>query len=298
MNTVFSEINMCRLVAYLGKKDVLLGDVLVKPVNSLVSQSLQARETNIPTNGDGFGLGWYVPEINSEPALFTSTTPAWSDRNLLHLTSKIKSSAFFAHVRAASEGGVTQYNCHPFVFEDWMLMHNGCIDGFIHVKRHLRRLLDDDIYNWIKGDTDSEHLFALFLQLAKGRDLSTVGYLSNILEETFTQVLALAELYNSGGVSYFNVCLTDGRRMIASRYCNDPDNQPLSMHYCVGNHLLIVDKESQFNTPLMSKEGSQQCVLVSSEKLSNVTSEWHMVPSNHWLLVDEDYTVTLRRLRL
>jgi len=288
---------MCRLVAYLGQRDVLLDDVLVKPVNSLVSQSLQARETNIPTNGDGFGLGWYAPDVSQEPALFTSTTPAWSDRNLSHLTSKIKSSVFFAHVRAASEGGVTQYNCHPFVFENWMLMHNGCIDGFIHVKRHLRRLLDDDIYNWIKGDTDSEHLFALFLQRSKGRDLSTLTQVADILEETFAETLALANLYNPGGMSYFNVCLTDGKRLITSRYCNDPDNKPLTMHYCAGNHL-IASQESQSDKPLMAKEGNQQCVLVSSEKLSNFASEWHMVPFNHLLLVDEDYSITLRRLKL
>ena len=69
---------MCRLAAYLGQTEVLLEDVLVKPVNSLVSQSLKARETDVMTNGDGFGLGWYVPKISSEPALFTSTTPTLS----------------------------------------------------------------------------------------------------------------------------------------------------------------------------------------------------------------------------
>src|SRR5438876_12361096 len=105
---------MCRLVAYLGK-EVLLEDVLVKPVNSIVMQSLHARESTIPTNGDGFGVGWYASHISPEPALFTSVFPAWNDRNLLNLTAKIKSSCFFAHVRAAGAGGVTNYNCHPFV---------------------------------------------------------------------------------------------------------------------------------------------------------------------------------------
>lgn len=288
---------MCRLVAYLGNKEVLLEDVLVKPFNSLVLQSLQARETTVPTNGDGFGLGWYVPSISTEPALFTSTTPAWSDMNLMHLTAKIQSSTFFAHVRAASEGGVTQYNCHPFVFHDWMLMHNGCIDGFRAVKRHLRRLLDDDIYNWIKGDTDSEHLFALFLQLAKGRDLSKISTLADILEETFREALKLAKSYYPEGVSYFNVCLTDGRRLLASRYCSAPNIKPLTMHYCVGSQLIAKDAEYP-DKPLMEAAGPQDCILVSSEKLSNVGSEWHVVPPNHVLLVDDDFSVSLRRFKL
>jgi glutamine amidotransferase len=115
---------------------------LVKPVNSIVMQSLHARESTIPTNGDGFGLGWYVPSISVEPALFMSISPAWNDRNLLHLTAKIKSPCFFAHVRAASSGGVANYNCHPFIHEQWMLMHNGRINDFIVIKRHLRHLLE------------------------------------------------------------------------------------------------------------------------------------------------------------
>src|SRR5215216_2121688 len=97
---------MCRFVAFIGE-ETLLQDILVKPYNSIVMQSLHARETKIPTNGDGFGLGWYAKKISPHPALFTSIAPAWNDRNLLSLTSKIKSKCFFAHVRAASAGGVT-----------------------------------------------------------------------------------------------------------------------------------------------------------------------------------------------
>lgn len=288
---------MCRLVAYLGKNEVLLDDVLVKPINSLVSQSLRARETDVPTNGDGFGLGWYVPSISQEPALFTSTTPAWSDRNLLSLTSKIKASSFFAHVRAASEGGVTQYNCHPFVFKQWMLMHNGCISDFKHVKRHLRRLLDDDIYNWIKGDTDSEHLFALLLQLAKGRQLTSIHDVADVLEASFAEALALAKSFNPDGVSYFNVCLTDGHRLIVSRYCNNAAYEPLTMHYSVGSQF-ILRAEDNCDDPLMIQDGLPGSVLVSSEKLGNVDAEWKMLPPNHLLLVDEDMQVSVRRLRL
>jgi len=174
---------MCRIVAYLGCPSVL-ADVLVTPKNSIVMQSLHARETNLRVNGDGFGVGWYVPEISTSPALFTSISPAWNDHNLLHLTAKTKSPCFFAHVRSASTGGVTKYNCHPFIYGNWMFMHNGEINDFILIKRHLRHLLDDDIYDWIKGATDSEHLFALFLQLAKNRDLTQLSTVADVLQET------------------------------------------------------------------------------------------------------------------
>src|SRR5688572_25004900 len=104
---------MCRFVAYIGKEDMLLAELLAKPNNSLIKQSLLARESRTPTNGDGFGVGWYTP-FDKTPALFTSLSPAWNDQNLAYLAKKTRAPLFFAHIRAASTGGISQFNCHPF----------------------------------------------------------------------------------------------------------------------------------------------------------------------------------------
>lgn len=271
---------MCRLVAYLGQ-NILLEDVLVKPINSIVMQSLRARESSIPTNGDGFGLGWYAPDISPAPALFTSIAPAWNDRNLLNLTAKIQAPAFFAHVRAASAGGVTQYNCHPFAYGNWMLMHNGGIHKFSSIKRYIRRLLDDDIYDWIKGETDSEHLFALFLQLAKGRDLEQLSVVADVLQETFVIIEQLLQTHHQSGISHYNICLTDGHRLLASRYCTDESVIPETLHYTESNPF---------------KDGARNCVLISSEKLTDTEAEWQTVPAHHLILVDYDRRVQFRAL--
>ncbi len=282
---------MCRLVAYLGH-EVLLESVLVKPINSIVMQSLHARESKIPTNGDGFGLGWYAPDISTTPALFRSTSPAWNDNNLLHLTAKIKSPCFFAHVRAASAGGVTHYNCHPFIHGNWMLMHNGEIFNFMDVKRHLRHLLEDDIYNWIQGETDSEHLFALFLQLSKGKDLTNLSVVADVLQETLAQIIQLIKEFSVPGPSYFNICLTDGQRILASRYCNDKRLVPETMHYSFGSHYVV--KNGHYH--LVAKEGKRGSLLIASEKLTNFDAEWHDVPANHLMMVDADLSLQLRSL--
>lgn len=278
---------MCRFVAYLGSP-ILLEDILVKPANSLIMQSLHARESNIPTNGDGFGLGWYNPEISEEPALFTSIFPAWNDRNLLNLTAKIKSPCFAAHVRAASNSGVTNYNCHPFVHGKWLFMHNGDISNFILIKRHLRRLLDDDLYNWIQGETDSEHFFALFLQLAKTKDLSKNSVVADVLQDTFIKINELIENYAGGkNESYFNLCLTDGKRLIASRYCTIKNEMPESLHYFTGKGI-----HKYFNIHGFA----QKSALISSEKLTNFNADWQDVPANHILLIDEEHLIELREI--
>jgi glutamine amidotransferase len=282
--------DMCRLVAYLGP-ELLLEDILVKPINSIIMQSLHARESQIPTNGDGFGLGWYAPEISPDPAVFTSIFPAWNDQNLLHLTAKIKSPAFFAHVRAASSGGVSNANCHPFIYGPWMLMHNGEIHNFIIIKRHLRHLLDDDIYHWIQGETDSEHLFALFLQLAKGKDLTNINVVADILELTLYEILQLVKQFSKHGTSFFNICLTDGKRMVATRYSSTKKTRPESMHYSLGSQFIARDGNYH-----MVQDGPQNCILVTSEKLNNYHSEWNDVPINHLMIVNEGLSVQTRSI--
>ncbi len=283
---------MCRLVAYLGH-EVLIEHVVVKPFNSIVMQSLHARESKIPTNGDGFGLGWYMPSISPDPGLFTSISPAWNDNNLLHLAAKIKSPCFFAHVRAASAGGVTQYNCHPFIFGPWMLMHNGEICHFIEVKRHLRHLLEDDIYHWIQGETDSEHLFALFLQQSRGHDLTKLSVVADVLESTFHKINELVHQFSKPGASSFNVCLTDGKRLVASRFCTHKHKSPETMHYSLGSRFGVTKDRYH----LLKEDSKRGSLLVASEKLTRYEAEWQDVPINHMLLVESDLHIELRPIR-
>ena len=49
---------MCRWLAYSGSP-ILLEDLLYKPANSLIAQSLNSRLGAETTNGDGVGVGWY-----------------------------------------------------------------------------------------------------------------------------------------------------------------------------------------------------------------------------------------------
>lgn len=280
---------MCRLVAYLGP-NTLLREILVDPSNSIISQSLHARESKTFTNGDGFGIGWYAPHISTDPGLFTSLTPAWSNRNLLNLAAKIESPCFFAHVRAASSGGVSSFNCHPFIYKNWMLMHNGGINDFLSIKRHIRHLLDDDIYQWVKGETDSEHLFALFIQRAKGKDLSNLNTVADLMKSTFEEINELVNRYSEQdtGGSFYNICLTDGTRLLASRYCTDTKDPPESLHYITESSLLSRSHRRR----QQNKQFTPKFILVASEKLNTFRKDWHYVPANHLMLIDKTQEVS------
>ncbi len=105
------------------------------PKNSLIDQSLAAKQSETTTNGDGFGIGWYGSR--DEPGIYRDVRPAWNDANLRTLAAQIESRLFFAHIRAATGTAVQRTNCHPFRYRNWLFVHNGGIVGFPDIKREL-----------------------------------------------------------------------------------------------------------------------------------------------------------------
>ena len=102
---------MCRWMAYSGNA-VPLETLLFNAKHNLIDQSMSSRSAETPTNGDGFGVGWYGGR--ELPGLFRSIRPAWNDFNLRDLAAQIDSRLFLAHVRATSLATVQETNCHPF----------------------------------------------------------------------------------------------------------------------------------------------------------------------------------------
>ncbi|MCP5265067.1 MAG: class II glutamine amidotransferase [Burkholderiaceae bacterium] len=153
---------MCRWIAYAGKP-VRLEDLITRPSRSLVHQSLYARQSNTVTNGDGFGVGWYGDR--DTPGVYREISPAWSDENLQSLCAQLSSGCFFAHVRAATVGGTSRVNCHPFASGRWLFMHNGQIGGFAGIRRRVEAMIPDRFYPERRGATDSEAIFLIALGL-------------------------------------------------------------------------------------------------------------------------------------
>lgn len=274
---------MCRLLAYQGSP-LAVDDLLYKPNHSLINQSYNAREIEEPLNGDGFGLGWYAPQINAEPAVFVSVSPAWNNRNLRYMAPKLVSPTIFAHVRAASVGDVTENNCHPFHYGNMLMMHNGGIQDFGRIKRDLVDSLSRERYLWIDGQTDSQHLFALFLDhyLTSGR--RDAGAMADALDRTFDDLVELKSRHGMTDASWLNIVVTDGVRTVASRYVDADGQAPLSLHHTEGSQY-VCDESGCSMRPAQAHE---QAVIIASEPLTDNAKHWKNVQPNHFLMVDED----------
>ncbi len=283
---------MCRLLAYKGTP-IIMDDLLYKPKNSLVNQSINAREIEEPLNGDGFGVGWYVPEINYEPITYVSVNPAWSNRNLKNLAPKIKVECMIAHVRAASVGEVSESNCHPFNYKNLLMAHNGGVEEFEKIKRHIREPLSDELYNWIKGQTDSEHIFAYLLNhLFSVHQRVSPEAVVDAFEHTFRDLKLMMAKYGIQEPAYLNMVVTNGLFIIATRYCSDPKEEPLTLYHSEGSRYVVEDGITRLEAP----EDNDHAVLVVSEKLTD-DKNWTMIPPNHFVIVEQSLNVRIRPIK-
>jgi len=261
---------MCRWLAYSGSP-VLLHDLLYKPENSLVMQSRHSRLGVEPINGDGFGVGWYG--AHETPGVYSSTEPAWNDRNLRELSAQASSGRVFAHIRASTGTAVQQTNCHPFRHGRWLWMHNGAIADLPSVKRDLAMAVEPALYPEIEGSTDSELFFFLALSFGLEEDPpAAVARAVGLIEETG----------HRHGIRYplqMTVATTNGETTWAFRHSSEGASR--SLFHSVDVSTL---REQYPENPVLH-ELSPDARLVVSEPLGDLRGAWREVPESTCLVV-------------
>jgi glutamine amidotransferase len=282
---------MCRFTLYLGPA-IKLSSLLLDPEHSLIRQSSHSREREEPLNGDGFGVGWYANELSHEPAVFRSISPAWNNRNLHNLARVVASDCILAHVRAATQSsGVNEANCHPFRYQQYLFMHNGDVGDFRRVRRQMLADVCDEAFGNVYGSTDSEHLFAVFIDellkrpAAEGRSARMVAALEHAIRRT-TQ-LSAAE--GAEEPCHLNCAVSDGQYAVISRYTNDPDEAPPTLYYFCGQ---LYPGARSGEPPSTSAE---EAVIVSSERLTEDPG-WSVIPPNHLIVLARGRTPQLHSM--
>ncbi|KAI1931155.1 glutamine amidotransferase subunit [Ophidiomyces ophidiicola] len=294
---------MCRFLVYKGRNDILLSKLITEPSHSILTQSYDSRlrlDTRRPVNGDGFGVGFYTdPKLGGDPCIFTSTLPAWNCENLERIASKTCSSLVFAHVRATTEGALADNNCHPFQHNTLMWMHNGNLGGWKYIKRTLADSLADKWYLGVKGGTDSEWAFALFLDLMarEGVDPSAApeeGFghvlLRTVMEKTIKRINdMIANIPEAGRLtdletrSLLNFAVTDGHTVVCTRYVSSKTDEAASLYFSSGTKWKEGKTKGHFKMERHDK--GADIVLVASEPLTFERHNWVTVPTNSMLTI-------------
>ncbi len=257
---------MCRWIAYIGKA-IYVDTLVTKPAYSLVEQSLHAKfslhldGSILSTNGDGFGLGWYMNK--NEPGLFKTAEPAWSNENINEICAQIQARIFMAHVRAASTGSIQRTNSHPFKYKNWIFQHNGFLKHFDALKRDLQLEITDEFYSYLKGTTDSETLFLLAL---------TYGLQNNPKAALEKVIIYVKKLCAKNDVPFelaMSCAVSDGNSLYTIRYSSGVFVH--SQYYSTHADCMKEINEASDIVP-------NQSVVVVSEPLDQSMEHWTEMP--------------------
>ncbi|EEY13924.1 Dug3p [Verticillium alfalfae VaMs.102] len=299
---------MCRFLMYRGSDEILLSKLILDPTHSILKQSFDSRlrldTRRGQNNADGFGIGWYTdPKLGQAPCLFTSTIPAWNCTNLQRIASKTASRLVFAHVRATTEGSLSEDNCHPFCHGSLMWMHNGGLGGWKHIKRRLAERLADKWYLGVCGGTDSEWAFALFLDTLQrmGHDPSSQphgGFGPTVLRKAMLKTIALInelidqipdsviQAENVDTRSLLNFAVSDGHSIICTRYISSATDEAASLYYSSGTEWeKRTSSPDDRNYQMERRDKGADIVLVASEPLTFERENWVNVPTNSVLTI-------------
>ena len=209
---------MCRWLAYSGNP-IPIEEMVLLPEHSLIDQSMSAKMAPNPTNGDGFGLGWYSSK--GEPGVYRGVQPAWNDANLRDIAHHLESSMFLAHVRRSTGTPVQQSNCHPFRHDQWLFVHNGLIYGYEEIRRSMLLEIDPSLFPEVRGSTDSELMF--LLALTYGLQDDPIG----ALERMVGLVEKLGKQAGTPHPMQMTVGVTEGKTLYCVRYSTAMDSRTL-----------------------------------------------------------------------
>jgi glutamine amidotransferase len=285
---------MCRALLYLGEP-VLLDNLLFQPDSALVRQSYMPKMLNM-LNLAGFGLrAWdRASHAPDKPFFYGSPSLPVFDRNLKNLAEKVRAGCVLAHVRGVAYSTAVEIslqNVHPFQFEglQWALAHNGDLAGLAEMKPHLAPHIQADFLTRIRGTTDSEWIYALFVsQLRDPRDQASEDEVFAALEKT---IAILREARKKIGIalsSSLNLFIANGSQLAAVRYCldfgcyrtDDPARVHeanltfLSLWYTLGRDYGLHEEEWKMTGGAERADS----ILVASEPLTRDTSSWVELP--------------------
>lgn len=276
---------MSRLFAYMGNDSDRVACALY-PARSALSVPTTAGSAAV----DSWGIGFYQGEV-----LLQRRPKAPSEVLDFYSVAKgLRTDAILGHARIGTVGTPKNENTHPFRFRSWMFAHHGTIPRFAEIRTDLLGDIPDFLARNIRGQTDSEVFFHLFLsnlqkvnKLDEGR--TSTGNVQEALRATLRRIAELSGL-DAWGTADCVAAVTNGRILVVSRH-----RAPLSVHRVQSISDCPVCRESQVHFGRQKKIEHEhlRTVLVVADAPAQATTGpgWQEVADDHFLAVDHDLRV-------
>ncbi len=254
---------MCRLFGIIADSPVSIENPILEGIKPFIELSHKHH--------DGWGIGYLdsYPSGMQSMRLVKSDHPAYLDDHFPMLVKRLVSSLAIVHLRDAKYGKVDIKNTQPFFAQGWMFAHNGSIRNYKKIERELNGFK-------FEGQTDSERYFYLVLDRIRKTGDPLLGMCS-----------AINWLKDNRFEGAKNFLMSDGKRLYAYRDGRD-------LFYVVRElPVLSIGHPKDIINPNGSSGALKtvKMVIVASEVLTD--ENWHEVPEDHLLIVDENLQITV-----
>lgn len=207
---------MCRVLAYIGP-EIPLEDLLLKPPNSLINQTLDPeRHPQLQLAGWGFGA-WSEHLLKPDkPFLYHRPKAAFYDDNVNKVVPHLRAHTMLAHVRAADyndKAVLADENCHPFAFEgtEWIVAQNGYLPNWQLLQRELLPHCKDEYLSQMSGTTDTEFVYVLLMSLLESDSDEDV---KRAVEELVRLIAKAMDALDLPGLAKLKMALVSPHRII------------------------------------------------------------------------------------
>jgi len=155
---------MARMFGFIGNRADLGSRVL--------SHHGDVLQIAVGSNGPmGWGVGFYQA---GEVLLRRRPIDERSVIDLVPVIEGVRTDVLLGHVRRPTVGALRTENTHPFRYRQWLFAQTGTIFGFAALRDRLLESQPEFLRRNVRGDTDSELFFYLFLSF-----LHDAGHLSD-----------------------------------------------------------------------------------------------------------------------
>lgn len=120
-------------------------------------KQMLTREQGAP---HGWGLAYYQA---GQPLLRKQPKATQGPLDFTAQAENLRTNVIIGHVRHATVGSQRTENTHPFRYGNWTFAGCGHLEMFPAIKDDLLRSVPDFVRRNIRGKTDTEHLFHLYL---------------------------------------------------------------------------------------------------------------------------------------
>lgn len=144
---------MARMFGFIGNRSDLGARVL-----ELNAAALRVKAD--PDHPLGWGIGFY-----QSGEVLLRRRPI-DDRPVIDLSEAAhgaRTDVLIGHIRQPTVGGLRTENTHPFRYRSWLFAQTGTIQGFVRLRERLMESLPEFLRRNVRGETDSEIFFHLFL---------------------------------------------------------------------------------------------------------------------------------------